>query len=285
MPHYISLRALRVRSLMAAAAALLITGCQSVAFSVANRGVPAPDASVVYDPRHGLSLDVYRPDTGTSAAAPVVVFFYGGNWKSGQRQHYRFVGQRLAKLGVLAIVADYRTWPTTTFPGFVEDGARAVAWSRAHAANYGGDPERLYVAGHSAGAQIAALIGTDAGYLAANGMKPRDLSGVIGLSGPYDFVISAGYADVFGPQAQWPRAQAVNFVDGDEPPFLLIHGTGDKVVEAKDSQELAEKLRKAGGKAQLVWLPDAGHLAPLAAIYAPDRDPSVVQAIKSYVLE
>lgn len=276
-------RSLPLRGLITAIAALLVAGCQSVAFSVANRGVPAADASVVYDTPHGLSLDVYLPQAGTSAATPVVVFFYGGGWKTGTRDQYRFVGQRLAQQGVLAIVADYRTWPRSTFPGFVEDGARAVAWSHAHAADYGGDPKRIYVAGHSAGAQIAALIGTDARYLAANGMRPRDLAGVIGLSGPYDFVINGGYEEVFGPREQWPRAQAVNFVDGDEPPFLLIHGTGDKVVEAKDSQELADKLRSSGGQAQLVWLPDAGHIAPLAAIYAPKRDPAVIQAIAAFV--
>lgn len=272
-----------LRGLIATIAALLVAGCQSVAFGVANRGVPAADASVVYDTQHGLSLDIYRPDAGTSATTPVVVFFYGGGWKSGKRGQYRFVGQRLAQQGVLAIVADYRTWPRTTFPGFVEDGARAVAWSRNHAADYGGDPQRLYVAGHSAGAQIAALLGTDDRYLSANGMKPRDLAGVIGLSGPYDFVIDGGYEEVFGAREQWPRAQAVNFVDGDEPSFLLIHGTGDKVVEARDSQELADKLRKNGSAAQLVWLPDAGHIAPLAAIYAPKRDPAVVKAIAAFV--
>ena len=268
---------------LTAIADVLVAGCQSVAFGIANRGVADADATAVYDTGHGLSLDIYRPTAPSTTAVPVVVFFHGGGWKTGTRGQYRFVGQRLAQQGVLAIVADYRTWPRSTFPGFVEDGARAVAWSRAHARTYGGDPQRLYVAGHSAGAQIAALIGTDGRYLAAEGMKPRDLAGVIGLSGPYDFVIEGGYEAVFGPRAQWPSAQAVNFVDGDEPPFLLVHGTGDKVVEAKDSQELADKLRSNGVQAELVWLPEAGHIAPLAALYDPRRDPAVIHAISSFV--
>lgn len=272
-----------VRGFITTVAALLIAGCQSVAFGIANRGASSADASAIYDSRHGLALDIYRPAPDAKAPAPVVVFFYGGGWKTGKREQYRFAGHRLAQLGVLAIVADYRTFPRTTFPGFVEDAARAVAWSRDHAAHYGGDPTRLYVAGHSAGAQIAALMGTDSRYLAANGMKPSDLAGIIGLSGPYDFVINGGYEAVFGPPTQWPDAQAVNFVDGDEPPFLLIHGTGDKVVEAKDSQELADKLRANGGHAELVWLPDAGHIAPLAALYDPRRNPAVVEAIGKFV--
>jgi len=277
------IRSFPLRGLVAATAALLVAGCQTVAFGIANRGVQAPDASVVYDTQHGLSLDIYKPSVATSAPAPVVVFFYGGGWKTGKREQYRFVGRRLSQQGVLAIVADYRTFPRGTFPGFVEDGARATAWGYGHAAEYGGDPRRLFVAGHSAGAQIAALLGTDARYLAGQGMKPRDLSGVIGLSGPYDFVIEGGYEEVFGPRARWPDAQAVNFVDGDEPPFLLIHGTGDKVVESKDSQELADKLRQAGGNAELVWLPKAGHIAPLSAIYDPKRDPKVLQAIREFL--
>ena len=271
-----------LRTLIAALLALFAAGCQSVGFGIANAGVAAPSASVVYDRQRNLSLDLYRPAPSANGAVPVVVFFYGGSWRNGERGQYRFVGQRLAESGVLAIVADYRTFPRAAFPGFVEDAAAAVAWAQAHAAGYGGDPQRLYVAGHSAGAQIAALVGLDARYLAPHGMKPRDLAGVIGLSGPYDFEIG-GYEDVFGPEAQWPQAQPIRFVDGDEPPFLLVHGTGDRVVEAKDSQELADKLRSVGGRAELLWLPDAGHIAPLAAMYRPGRHPALLEAIQAFV--
>jgi acetyl esterase/lipase len=270
------------RSLAAALLALIATGCQSIGFGIANAGVSAPAASAVYDRQRNLSLDIYRPAEPVNGPVPVVVFLYGGSWRSGERGQYRFVGRRLADSGVLAIVADYRTFPYAVFPGFVEDAATALAWARAHAAEHGGDPQRLYVAGHSAGAQIAALIGVDARYLAQHGMTPRDLAGVIGLSGPYDFEI-AGYEDVFGPEAQWPQAQPINFVDGDEPPFLLAHGTGDTVVEAKDSQELADKLRRAGVRAELLWLPDAGHLAPLVAMYRPGSHPALMEAIVDFV--
>jgi acetyl esterase/lipase len=262
--------------------ACLLTGCQTVGFGIANLGVSAADASVVYESEHRLSLDVYRPAGTTIGPVPVVVFFYGGSWKRGSRAQYAFVGHQLAKQGALAIVADYRTFPRTAFPGFVMDAAAAVAWARQHAAEYGGDPQRLFVAGHSAGAQIAALIGTDASHLAPHGLQPRDLAGVIGLSGPYDFEI-AGYEDVFGPEAQWPRTQAVNFVDGDEPPFLLIHGTGDTVVEAADSRILADRLGGVGVQTTLLWLPGAAHLAPLVGIRTPGRQPAVLPAIRAFL--
>lgn len=266
-----------------AIAALVTAGCERALFGIANRGLPPPEATVEFAPDIDLSLDVYRPQGRADGGAPVVVFFYGGNWERGARQQYRFVGRRLAQHGVLAIVADYRTWPHVGFPAFVEDAARAVAWANEHASSFGGDPRRLHVAGHSAGAQIAALLATDARYLQPHGLEPRDLAGAIGLSGPYDFDITARYEPIFGPRAQWPQAQAVNFVDGDEPPFLLVHGAADPVVEPRDSRQLAQKLQAHGVPAQLLMLPGAGHSAPLLGLYAPARSPQVLPAMLAFV--
>jgi acetyl esterase/lipase len=264
------------------AAALLTAGCESVLFRYVNRAVPPADDSVVYAADRALALDVYRP-RNASATAPTVVFFYGGAWKRGDRSQYAFVGHRLAGQGILAVVADYRTYPRTTFPGFMRDAADAVAWVRLNAARYGGDPQRLFVAGHSAGAQIAALLGTDARHLHGVGLRPRQLAGVIGLSGPYDFEVGSEYAEVFGPPSQWPQAQAVNFVDGDEPPFLLVHGSSDRVVEARDSSQLHARLSAAGTPSTLLLLEGAGHGAPLAGLYEPGRSPRVVPAIVDFV--
>jgi acetyl esterase/lipase len=273
----------RARIVLALLVALAASGCQRTALLWANKGLPPPESTAVYAPDIAQSLDVYRPARRADGTpAPVVVFFYGGGWNSGRRADYRFVGRRLAAAGLLTLVADYRTWPRAGFPAFVEDGARAVAWARAHARELGGDPARLYVAGHSAGAQIAGLIGTDARYLGAHGMRPRDLAGVIGLSGPYDFDVTGDLVPIFGPPARWPDAQALNFVDGDEPPFLLVHGAADQRVEARDSTLLAERLQSKGVKATLLMLADAGHTAPLVALYDPAREPRVLAAIRAF---
>lgn len=271
-----------VRALALSLIALLSSGCERVLFAVINRGTPPPAASAVYDPRHDLALDIY-PAQSARGAAPVVVFFYGGSWQRGAREQYRFVGRRLSRNGVLAIVADYRTWPRAGFPDFVDDAAQAVAWVHAHAAEHGGDPQRLFVAGHSAGAQIAALLGTDRRYLARAGLPESDLAGVIGLSGPYDFAITGKYVPIFGPPERWPDAQAVNFVSGDEPPFLLIHGERDRVVEARDSVELGQRLQAHGVRATVLLLPGAGHFATAAGLYDPARSPQVLPAILSFV--
>lgn len=268
---------------MLAATALLASGCERTLFAFVNRNVPRADASVVFARDRGLSLDVYRPRGGMSNPAPTVVFFYGGAWKRGQRSQYAFVGQRLADNGILAIVADYRTWPAAVFPDFMYDAADAVAWAHEHAAEYGGDPQWIYIMGHSAGGQIVGLLGTDAQYLSARGLKPRQLAGVIGLSGPYDFEVGSEYAAIFGPPSQWPKAQTINYVDGDEPPFLLIHGMSDRVVEVKDSIKLAAKLDTAHEPATLVLLPDAGHFAPVAGLYDPKRSPLVLPAILDFI--
>ena len=271
-----------LRACVAALLALLVTGCQSAFFGFVNRNSAEPDATVVYDATRNLSLDIYRPrDAGPEA--PVVLFFYGGSWQMGTRAQYRFVGSRLAENGVVAIVADYRTWPAAGFPAFMGDAARAVRWTLDHAREQGGDPQRVYIAGHSAGAQIAALLGTDARHLDAVERRPQDLAGVIGLSGPYDFVISGKLEEIFGPRSQWPEAMAVRFVDGDEPPFLLVHGDQDRTVDVGNSRKLEFALRRKGIDATLLILPGGNHFVTAAAFYDPDRAPEVLPAVLRFV--
>ncbi len=262
---------------------LLLSGCETAVFRFANRGLQPPSETVQFAPDIGLSMDVYRPRQATGARVPVVVFFYGGSWRRGERTQYQFVGQRLAENGVLAVIADYRTYPQAVFPAFMDDAARAVRRVHDEAAGWGGDSARVFIAGHSAGAQIAALLATDPRYLQAHGMKPKQLAGVIGLSGPYDFNVTGDLADVFDAPALWPRAQAVNFASGDEPPFLLLHGTGDRVVEYVDSVQLGERLRAHGVPATVKLLPDAGHITPLAGLYDPKRAPGVLTDMLDFI--
>ena len=254
-------------TLLLAAGALLASGCLRVAFTVANRGQPPADASAAYAPGERHGIDVYRPANATGDV-PVVVFFYGGSWQGGAREDYRFVGRRLANQGLLVLVADYRTYPQTIFPGFIEDGASAVAWARAHAADWGGDPRCLFVAGHSAGAQIAALLATDKRYLAAHDMKPTDLAGAVALSGPLDFAITGDLVPVFGDPARWPDAQPIHFVDGDEPPTLLLHGSDDGTVWPRNSERMAARLRSKGIETELKMYAGIGHAGIMKALGA-----------------
>lgn len=272
-----------LRAVLAGVLMLLASGCERTVLAVVNAGVPRAEQRQVYSPQKQLGLDIHTPVGKTHGPVPVVVFFYGGAWQRGSAAQYRFVGQRLAEQGWLAIVVDYRTWPQSGFPGFVEDGADAVAWVRTHASRLGGDTKRIYLMGHSAGAQIAALLGTDARYLGRHGIQPASLAGVIGLAGPYDFNITGKFVPIFGPPSQWPDAMAQNFVDGDEPPFLLIHGTDDQTVWPRNSERLAASLRAKGVDSRLMLMPGDGHAAPLLALYRPASRPQVVATIKDFI--
>lgn len=275
-----------IRALALAVVALLSSGCATAVSGFINRGTTAPVETAVFSPEHALSLDVYRPAASpatTSAPLPVVVFFYGGSWQRGTRAQYRFVGSRLASQGILAIVADYRTYPRSVFPGFVDDAAQAVAWAVDNVARYGGDPRRIFIAGHSAGAQIAGLLGTDPRYLARAGVPLADIAGVIGMAGPFHFEVTGEYRAIFGPPAQWPDAQVVKFAGAASPPFLLISGDADRTVDVRESRELDGKLRAAGVSSTLVLLPGGGHLAPVIGLYSPRRQPAVLPAIVSFV--
>lgn len=261
---------------------LALAGCDRVVFGYLNRGLDQPATSVEYAPDLGLSLDVFPP-AGSPRAAPVVVFFYGGAWRRGTREQYRFAGARLAERGVLAIVADYRTYPRAVFPAFVDDAARAVAWAHAHAREFGGDPSRVFVMGHSAGAQIAALLATDAKYLRAHALEPCALAGAIGLSGPYRFNVDEELAPIFPDPAQWPDAMPLEFVDGDEPPFLLIHGDADKRVDPRNGPRMAEALRAHDVPVELNMLPGGAHRTPLAGFYRAKHHPEVLAAVMRFI--
>jgi acetyl esterase/lipase len=256
---------------------LLLPGCGRTSAWAVNVGVDDDRIEVrTYDAGRGLALDVHRP-AGAGVAAPVIVYLHGGRWRDGDRTEARFVGQRLADAGALVLVPDFRQAPDHRFPAFVEDAARAVAWARAHAGEFGGDPRRVFVMGHSSGAHIAALLGTDARWLRAVGMAPRDLAGIVGWSGAYDFlpIREIDLVEVFGTGEQWPASQPVNHVDGDEPPFLLVHGLDDDVVRPANSASLQAKLQAAGIAAEYVPLEDTGHAGVLLELKLPGTGPAL----------
>ncbi|MDE2608299.1 MAG: alpha/beta hydrolase, partial [Burkholderiales bacterium] len=123
----------------------LLLGCLAACSPLRTIDRLTPDntyhlsAGIAYGPLARQKLDIYAP-LGATRPTPVVVFFYGGNWDSGARGEYRFVGEALAARGITAVIADYRLYPQVVYPAFVEDSARAVAWTLAHIGSYGGDP-------------------------------------------------------------------------------------------------------------------------------------------------
>ncbi|TJY56746.1 alpha/beta hydrolase [Sinimarinibacterium sp. CAU 1509] len=251
----------RLVAYFALLAAALVGGCasQQVLNSLSSDEGFQRAENVPYDAATGLTLDVYRP-TGPGPA-PVVVFFYGGRWSSGDKSEYKFVGQALASRGFVAVVPNLREYPTVRFPEFVNDGARAVRWTRDNIANYGGNPQTLFIMGHSSGAHVAAMLALNGEYLKKAGMQRSDLKGMIGLAGPYDFlpITAPDLRDIFGPPEKFQYSQPIFFVDGKNPPLLLVHGRNDDVIFADNTLNLARAVSKAGGAVETVLYDNLSH--------------------------
>ena len=214
-------------------------------------------------------LDVYRPTAVAGAAAspaPVIVFVHGGSWRSGDKRLYRWLGKSLASQGFVAVLVNYGLMPTVRFPDSAKDVAAAVAYAYRHAAEWGGNPERLTLMGHSAGAHLTALVAYDGRYLAVAGLSPSILQGYVGLSGPYDFLLDTPLLrDTFaGAPEREHDAQPIHFVTTGAPRSLLVMGRDDTTVNPRNTRSLAARLREAGAPVEELWI-DGEHGATVGA--------------------
>jgi acetyl esterase/lipase len=264
------------RTALTSLVALATAACSKLVFIAAN--VPAAFGSYTRhaDLEYGAGpqhrLDVYVPDEPSSNPRPLVVFWYGGRWTTGDKDDYRFVGAALAGLGIVAVLPNYRHYPEVKMAGFMDDAARAALWAVEHGAEFGADPQRLYLAGHSAGAHMAALVTLDTHYFLGRRPVPH-LAGMIGLSGPYDFLplTDPDLQDMFGPPGNYPNSQPIDFVRADAPPMLLIQGLKDESVAPKNSINLAAALRAKGVPVTLKLYPNLSHADTVAALSLPAR--------------
>lgn len=269
-PHATPLPA-RLRRWAAIAVAPLAAACSPAA--LVNGLTPSDgytlERGVAYgdDPRQ--AMDIYRPDD-PRPGAPVIVFFYGGRWSSGERASYRFVGQAFASRGFTTVIPDYRLYPEVRWRGFLSDGADAVAAVRARLAGPDGPPA-LVLAGHSAGAYIAAMLTLDRHWLERAGVPPDAVAGLVGLSGPYDFLPlrEADLKEIFGPGEAGRDTQPVTFAGPGAPPAFLATGERDTTVLPRNSRRLAAELQGAGVPARLEIYPGLGHVTLVGALAAP----------------
>lgn len=256
-------------------AALVLSACSPFAMlnAAIDEGGISLQSGLRYGPHARHVLDVYVPKQ-RAAALPVVVFFYGGSWRNGERADYLFAAEALASRGYMAIVPDYRLYPEVRFPAFIEDGAKAVRWALDNAARFGGDPERLFLMGHSAGAHIATMLTLDERYLAAEGVSASRIRGTVSLAGPNAFYPSrtASIAAVFAHLADETVARPIEYVDGDEAPLLLLHGDDDDTVLAFNTIDLSKAIKRAGGRVRYIFYPGVGHIGILLALAKPFRD-------------
>lgn len=251
------------RRLLAAALVPLAAACSPLAtlnaLSPRDRGATRVAEGLVYGPHDRHRLDLYAP-VG-EGPWPVLVFFYGGGWDSGARGLYAWAAHALAARGFVVAAPDYRLVPEAVFPGFVEDAARATVAAAAAAPAYGGDPGRLGVLGHSAGAHLAMMIALDPGYLAE-----ADGAGLIraaaGLAGPYEFLPLdvAASRNAFGHVEDLQTTQPIAYARAGAPPLWLGHGLEDETVHAEDSVLLGRAMEQAGGRAEVRLYPELNHV-------------------------
>lgn len=275
LPVFCSMRAVirNCNSLGLLLCLLGMAGCSGTA--VLNALTPGfgyvREAGFVFDVTTGLQLDVYVPNGARHA--PVVVFFYGGSWQEGAREDYRFVGEALARQGLVAVVPDYRLYPAVRYPLFLEDAAQAVAWTHRHIASHGGNPAAMVLLGHSAGAYNAAMLTLNPPFLQEVGVPRQTIRGMVGLAGPYDFLPLQDpvLQRIFAPADDLRQTQPVTHVDGRNPPMLLIHGQNDSRVRAANSLRLAERVQAAGGAADARIYHHLDHPWAVANLAAPLR--------------
>lgn len=267
----------RAALLLAAAAAALLAACSPV--KLLNRAVPSDTYAfqdgVAYGPAPRQQLDVYRPLAATlpvEGKRPLVVFFYGGTWTTGERASFKFVGEALASRGAVVVLPDYGRSPAFRYPVFVQDSALAVKWALDNATRLGADPKQVYVMGHSSGGYNAAMVALDARWLGAVGASPKQLAGWIGLAGPYDFL------PIENPDAQvafnWPDtppdSQPLAHASAAAPRTLLIAATKDKLVNpVRNTGQMATKLRAAGVPVETREFDDLSHITLIGAVAKP----------------
>jgi acetyl esterase/lipase len=279
------LQRIKLMTLVLATAGVL-NACSALAvYNYLHEGnIQAAVTDLPYGDNPRQTLDLYLPQ-GAASPAPLLVWFYGGAWDSGDKAHYAFVARRFTDLGYAVAIPDYRLVPEVRFPAFISDAASALRRLRDYAGQHPEQlaPQPMVLAGHSAGAYIAVQLVADPVYLSQVGLATKDIAGIIGLSGPYDFypyVVSASQR-AFGATPPG-KSQPVEQDLSQMPPLLLIAGDRDKTVKPLNSVRLAE----AAPDARLELVPGVSHAGTLLALGGfPTRNEQVLGPVTEFLTQ
>jgi acetyl esterase/lipase len=265
---------------------VLTQACSPLKFAAINAPVLSYEGEIKQDIAYGQlkeqKLDIYIPQA-QDAPLPVVIFFHGGRWTFGDKSQYKFVGMTLSNLGYVVVIPNTRLYPQVKFPVFIEDAAESVAWVHRNIDQYGGNQE-LFIAGHSSGAHMGALLIADQSYLKPFNLNPSIVSAFAGMAGPYDFEPqSEELKTIFGPPSNYPKMAVTHFIDGDEPPMLLIYTSDDDTVHIRNLRLLAEGIKRANGEVTTIIYDSGGHSASVSAFsWANPSDLPVPQDIHQF---
>lgn len=232
-------------------------------------------------------LIVYRDQSVSgSAPLPVFIFVHGGGWHNGDPDDYGFIARNIAPEGYIVVLAGYRLAESGRYPAMLEDTAAAIGWVHRNIARFGGDPQRIVLGGHSAGAYNVVETTLDSRWLEGADVNPAAIRGVVGLAGPYDFYPfdTDTSRAIFGSVDAGPDSQPINHVHADAPPMLLVHGEDDDLVKPRNSRALAARMDAAGAPVETLFLAGKGHNPPLLMLSHPwRRDPRVFDAVTAFL--
>jgi acetyl esterase/lipase len=211
-------------------------------------------------PKH--KLDLYLPKGAKNFR--VLLFVHGGAWHSGDRSHYGAIGDRFARAGIGVAIPSYRLMPQNPHPAQIEDAAAAFSWVQRNIGQFGGDPSRIYVAGHSAGGHLVSLLALDPRWLKKYDLTPAAIRGVVTLSGVYDVDAMAQFKD--------RHASPMEFIHPHMPPFLISYCQWDYFGLPKQARDFATAVKKDFGDAKLIYVPAESHISEVIALLK-DDDP------------
>jgi acetyl esterase/lipase len=227
-------------------------------------------------------LDVFRAPDATPR--PVIVFIHGGYWQSGNRRMYALLGQTMADDGFVTAIVDYRLYPGVRYPAFMEDAADALSWVVAHIAEYGGDPDRVLLTGHSAGSHIASLLVLDDQFRRRLNFDLAKLRGVVLLSGAFDFerdcLLDHNILMAVMGAEHFREAQPINHPRADIPPTLIVNGDHDNLTSEAQAARFAQTLQTAGAPAKYVKLPGGDHQSVVLDMAPGKHGPAYVPFIE-----
>lgn len=230
-------------------------------------------------------LEMFVPQ-GAKGPLPVLVFVHGGGWSSGDPHDYRFIARTLCAQGYAVVLAGYRLYPQAKFPAMLQDGAAALRWVQDNVAKFGGDPARMALMGHSAGAYNVVMLSLDPRWLQAVGLDTGVIRGTVSLAGPFDFLPFDTPATIhsFGDAPDPSLTQPVNFARKDAPPLLLVTGDSDTRVKPRNSAALARRLTEAGVPTEPVLLDGVSHEGIIMMFARPfSRDARAVDAVLPFL--
>lgn len=259
---------------------------------------PGITKNIGYGRAEREKLDVYQPTA--AGTFPVIIWVHGGSWTSGNKELYSPVAQAILPANFVVVVPNYtieqqkgRIEDTPLVFRQAQEIADVVAWTREHIALFNGDPNRITLGGHSAGAHLTGLVVLDPSWLAKRNHSPQEICGWYGVSGPYSLAAQADFErnvkhreptllfEVFGGDKNFKRGSPQTFVRADTPPILLIHGDMDETVPVSVAQNLHAALQQAGASAELKIYPNTTHSGILFDALAQEK-PKLVQDIITF---